>query len=93
MLWYDLDSKLNKILKSKTSIFSNNFLCNSFKKNFGSIFSDLLNDFFSNHVIGFLTLTCAKVRFWVGIGFHPNLSLTLARVGLRMSKLGLTRPN
>ena len=57
MLWCDVHSKLDKVLKSKTLIFFNNFLYDFFNENFGSISSDLLNNFFCNHVIGFLTPT------------------------------------
>ena len=63
MLWYDLDSRLNKVLKFKTLIFIVNFLCDSFSENFGSISSNLFSNSFSNHVIGFLTITRTKVRF------------------------------
>ena len=72
MLWCDVHSKLDKVLKSKTLIFFNNFLYDFFNENFGSISSDLLNNFFCNHVIGFLTPTWAKVGFWVRIVLHPS---------------------
>ena len=78
MLWCDVHSRLDKVLKSKTSIFFNNFLCDFFNKNFGSIFSDLLGNSFSDHVIGFLILTCAKVGFWVKILLHPDPILNLS---------------
>ena len=69
---FDVHSRLNKILKSKTSIFYNNFLCNSFGENFGSISILFFNNFFSYHVTGVLIPTRAKVGFWVRIVLHPN---------------------
>ena len=72
MLSCDVHSRLDKVLKFKISIFFNNCLYNSFNKNFGSVSSDLLGNFFSNHVIWFLTPTCAKVGFQVGVVLHPG---------------------
>ena len=72
MLWCDVHSRLDQVLKFKISISFNNFLCDSFNENLSCISCDFLGNSFSNHVIGFLNPTCAKVRFWVRIVLYPN---------------------
>ena len=67
-----MHNRLDKVFKFKISISFNSLLCNLFNENFGIISRYLLSNSFNNHVIGFLTPTRAKVRFWVGIVLPPD---------------------